>query len=365
MKLLMVLSDLNYGGAARQARMLALRLPGKIERQVCVLGRSGPWEKDIRAAAGCHAFNWKRLFDVRPCWRLRQLMRDFQPDVIHVWGLPALRWALLAAGRKRRPRIIVSRPFLGRDTHTQVGPLDRRLLGCADRVTASGAVEAARCRKIGVELERLTTIPPGVEIEAQGEPDRAAFLRELRIPINARLLMAAGPLEPSKGYLDAVWSFDIMRYLMDDLHLVLIGSGSAQARLAQFARDMESTSHVHFTGPRMDMPGLLGLADLVWAPGRERAGLNAPLEAMAAGKVVLGWRLPELAEIVLDGHTGILLPPGDKVALARQTSVLLDDVHRRRQLGESARQRVRTHFAADDVARRYAELYQQATTSPR
>ena len=82
---------------------------------------------------------------------------------------------------------------------------------------------------------------------------------------------------------------------------------------------MKATAQVHFLGLRSDVLALLPAADWLWVPSRVPAGLNATLEAMSAGRVVLASRLPDLAELVLDGTTGVLIPPGDKVAWARNS----------------------------------------------
>ncbi|MGE3803517.1 MAG: glycosyltransferase [Gemmataceae bacterium] len=368
MKVQVILASLEPGRAARQATLLARYLPETVDLRVCVLGGSGFGEEELRERAsrgnkpddtsGCLVLNWKRLFDFRPLWTLRQALRDERPDLVHVWGPACLRWSRLLGERKTPPRFVVSCPLLGRSSLAQVGPLERRLLRSADAVIAGGPAEAARCRKLGVPLDALATIPPGVEVVQPESISRAAFLKEQRLPAESKVVFFLGPFEPGKGCLEALWAFDIIRYARNDVHLFLLGGGSEFERMRQFVRSMGSMSHVHFLGPRSDVARLLPAADVVWVPSREPAGLNAALEAMSASRAVLATRLPDLAELIIDGSTGVLIAPGDKVAWARQTCALLVDDHRRSLLGEAAQQRVRSHFAADDVARRVAELYE-------
>jgi glycosyltransferase involved in cell wall biosynthesis len=150
---------------------------------------------------------------------------------------------------------------------------------------------------------------------------------------------------------------DILKNLADDLHLVLVGDGPDRTRLEQFARAIGVAGQVHFLGNQPDVAALLALAEVVWVPGRVDGSVNVALEAMAAGRPVVASDLPGLAEVVCDGETGFLVPPGDKVALARQTWGLLEDAGRRRRLGDAGRARVRQHFAAEDMVRRWAALY--------
>jgi glycosyltransferase involved in cell wall biosynthesis len=98
---------------------------------------------------------------------------------------------------------------------------------------------------------------------------------------------------------------------------------------------------------------------VVWVPSLAESGFNVALEAMALGRAVVASRLPGLAEIIGDGKSGLLANPGNKVDLARQTRLLLDEAGRRRQLGDAARRRVAEHFSSAALVRRYSELYQE------
>ncbi|HEV3258183.1 MAG TPA: glycosyltransferase, partial [Gemmataceae bacterium] len=91
-------------------------------------------------------------------------------------------------------------------------------------------------------------------------------------------------------------------------------------------------------------------------------GVNAALEAMAAGRAVVAARVTHLEEIVRDGETGFLFAPGDKVALARQVRVLLEDSGLRWRCGQAGHDRARAHFAATELVRRFSHLY--AALSP-
>jgi glycogen synthase len=98
-------------------------------------------------------------------------------------------------------------------------------------------------------------------------------------------------------------------------------------------------------------------SEVVWVPSLADGGARVALEAMAAGRPVVASRLPGLAEVVVEGETGFLVPPGDKIALARQTRRLLADAELRRRLGQAGRARIAQHFAARVAVERMAGLY--------
>jgi glycogen synthase len=178
------------------------------------------------------------------------------------------------------------------------------------------------------------------------------------------VVLGVGPLAPHKGFRDAIWAFDILRFLYDDLRLVLLGEGPGREALEHFARVADVARHVHFLGAVPSVGPWLERAEVVWVPSLRPAGVGAALEALAAGRPVVASDLPELREAVADGETGLLFKPGDKAALARQTRTLLDDASLRRRLGAGAREHARKHFAAAGMARQAARLYEAAAAVP-
>jgi glycosyltransferase involved in cell wall biosynthesis len=354
-KVLLVIPSLRYSGAAKQLTQLATGLRrDRFELRVVVLGRSGPWAEALQAAGvPVDILGWTRVIDLWALWRLRRLVHHFRPEVVHAWGTVALR-AVFQAGGRNGARLLVSDPIPPGERGAVPGRVDGWLLRQADGVIAAGPVEAERCRQFGVAAERVAVIPPGVATEEVGATGR----RCSGLPDTAHRIVAVGPLEPHKGFRDALWAMGMLRFLSLDIHLLLIGDGSDRARLERFARDTDVAGRVHFLGCQDAVAPLLGESHLAWIPSRADGGRNFALEAMAAGRPVIASCLPGLAEIVVEGETGCLIPPGDRVALARRTRELLMDVEQRRCLGEAGRRRVVEHFPVAGLVQRFASLYE-------
>jgi glycosyltransferase involved in cell wall biosynthesis len=358
MKVLFVIPSLEFGGAARQLVLLAAGLPAeRFACRVCVLGKAGPWADVLRGVGvEVEVFGWRHILDAGPLLGLRRMLHAFQPDVIHAWQLTALRTAtLLRSGT--RATFVVSWPFRLRHSGSRVSLADRLLLARCAAVTVPGAYEAERCRRLGLVADRLVVIAPGVEVDPAAAAPSTDIRSTLRLPASTRLIAGIGPLEPHKGFRDAVWALDILRGLYQDLHLLLIGDGPDRFRLEQFARAIECRPHLHFRGPQNDVAPQLAAAELIWVPDRVEVSVNAILEAMAAGRPVVASRLPGVAEVMAEGETGLLVPPGDKAALARQTRRLLDDPALRQWHGAAGRARAAEQFAAAGMVRRFADLY--------
>jgi glycosyltransferase involved in cell wall biosynthesis len=166
-----------------------------------------------------------------------------------------------------------------------------------------------------------------------------------------------GPLEPSKGFKEAVWGFHILASLYEELYLVVIGDGSDRVRMNRMAHSL-FPERVILLGARADCRNILARAEVVWVPSHVPRGFNVALEAMAAAKPVIASRVIGLNDIVVEGVTGGFMTPGDKVGLARQTRPLLEDAAKRIQWGEAGRRRVQEKFSVPSLARAYQDLYE-------
>ncbi len=343
-KVLFVIPNLDYSSLTAQVRTLLLALPAEqFQRRVCVLGRSGPWAQSLRqAGVAVDTPGSDRLFDLKPLVHLRHVVKEFAPDVLHLWGMTPLRSVFLSGFSGR---VIVS-PCPRHDAlRSHWRRLDGWLLRRAHRVLAFGEVEAERCRSHGVAADRLVLVRPAVKIEEKGTSQKERFI------------LCIGRLEAPKGFLDAIWAHDILRYVHPELRLVIAGGGPERERLRRFAAGLRSLEQVELLGDVPQVGPLLKQAELVWSPGRCETGTQVILEAMAAGKAVIASKFPRLAELVVEGETGFLVPAEDKAALARQTQLLLSDPSLRERMGEEGRRRVEEQYTPEALASACARLY--------
>jgi glycosyltransferase involved in cell wall biosynthesis len=317
--------------------------------RVGVLGTSAPWAESLRqAGVDIDVFGWTRLIDVEPFWTLRRLLKADRPDVVHAFGSTALRALKLCGLRGQR---VIGSDLLHRGGPAAGWGVDRWLLRGSGRVLAFGAAEARRYQQAGVHPEHIVQATPGVaECEDGGEA--------VGWPAG-RVLLCVGPMEVHKGFRDAVWAFDILHYLFDDLRLAFLGDGPDRDRVADFARAVGAASRVTFLGTRRSVGPYLRRAAVVWVPSRTAGGVCAALEAMAAQRPVVAARVPDLEEIVVEGETGYLVPPGDKAALARQTRMLLGEPALAERFGTAARQRALERFSAARMIAECAAVYRQ------
>jgi glycosyltransferase involved in cell wall biosynthesis len=200
-----------------------------------------------------------------------------------------------------------------------------------------------------LDPSRIQLIYNGVDAEGIASAPPAA----LGLPADALAIGFVGRLDPQKGadLLPEIW--ERIQSAVPRAHLVIAGAGSCEAEMR---RRLDGAPRVHWLGFRRDVPSILRALDLLIVPSRTEAFGLAAAEAMAAGVPVVATTAGGLPEVVVDGETGILVPPENPGAVADAVVSLANDADARRRLGAGARARVRRHFSLDAVLDGYESL---------
>ena len=275
--------------------------------------------------------------------------RRDRPDYVHshFWmsGLAAL-WAAgpldLPLAHTYHALGVVKRRHQGRSDTSPAPRLraERMLAGAVDRVVATTADEAFELVGQGAPLDRITVVPCGVDLEhfrPDGPVDR-------RHPGRRRVVVVARLVE-RKGIGNVIAALPAL----PDVELVVAGGPPAAMldddaearRFSAMAVAFGVADRVELRGavPREAMPALLRSADVVaCCPWYEPFGLVA-VEAMACGVPVVASAVGGLAESVVDGVTGIHVPPRQPRRIAEALALTLDDEGRRRSMGAAGLRR--------------------------
>jgi len=225
-----------------------------------------------------------------------------------------------------------------------------------DRLIAVSQAQRATYERIGVAAERFSTVPNGVRSRGPG-PGRDEARRRLDLAPEQPVLMSVGRLTVMKGQRYLIDALPPLLERFPDLAVVLIGDGHLRDSLTRQAATLGVDHAVRLVGHRPDARQLLDAADIFVLPSRHEGMPLAALEAMDAGLPVIGTRVIGTAEVVLDGETGVLVPPADADALGAALAQLLADPQRRRRYAVAGRRRFAERFTSARMATATAAVY--------
>ena len=297
--------------------------------------------------------------------RLAPAIAAARPDAVLIssGGFPPTSLTLgflMAARLARAPRVVLAvhnEPNLGGGLRAVWrgwrGRLARALSDELVSVSADcSAKVAAACGG------SVRTIPNGATPRPAGEAP-GALRAELGVPAGVPLIGAIGNLEARKGFRTLLEAFRLVAAKRADARLVVVGAPAEPAEefaLRALAADPALSGRVALAGYRPRAWRYAAAFDIVAVPSlrSESFGLAA-LDGMLAGKPVVAARVGGLPEVVADGETGLLVPPGDPEALAAALERLLADPGLAQRLGEAGRARAAERFSAARMAAAYRE----------
>src|SRR5213078_762420 len=143
----------------------------------------------------------------------------------------------------------------------------------------------------------------------------------------------------------------------------LEGGGAFRTELEREAEREGAAGRVLFTGYREDAPALIARFDVLALPSTIEGLPLVILEAMARGRPVVATPVGGTPELVVDGETGLLVPPRDPAALAAALQRVLEDRDLADRLGEAGRRRVSERFTLEGMTRRMLELYDEVAAA--
>jgi glycosyltransferase involved in cell wall biosynthesis len=358
----MKVAHLLIGGDVAGGQLVALQLARALRARgddaLFVTPARGAFTK-LAEAEGFRArrADVARLHRVRGMLALSQLLHDEHVDLLHTHTLAAANTHGRLAAQLARVRVVshlhIENSFRAATRPLLRGADNRTARRCKALIAVSEDTRRAYERQ-GYP-RRIEVIYNGVEL---GGRARSGLRAELGIPDGAPLVGEIGRLCDVKG------QKELIQALADvpTARVVLVGAdveqnGDFRQELERTAERLGVRDRVVFTGPREDARDVLAEVDVVALPSWTEGLPLVVLEAMAQRRPVVATPVGGTPEVVVDGETGVLVPPRDPGALAAALRRLLDDADLRRRMGDAGYERVREHFSEETMARRVLAVY--------
>ena len=278
-----------------------------------------------------HAWHTHGKIDPQTLFKLCRLIRDERVDVINTHLTTASWQGALAAKICGVPSVAV------------VHATDRKTwFQHADYLIAvSGGVKNALIEQ-GIAPEKIDVLYHGIDLEQYVAPlSMAQAKARLGLPEGALTVGVVASLIPRKGHR---FLLEALKNMEAPVHAIFAGEGELDAELRGQVLEMGLEKRVHFLGFRRDVPEIVCALDAFVLPSLKEGLSIAVMEAMALEKPVICSAIAGLPEVVHDGQTGFLVPPGDSAALQNALERLFADADLRAQLGRNARRFLEEHF---------------------
>ena len=356
-KLLIVITLAEIGGAQTCVAQLLPALLREYDVTVATHG-DGPLRAAIHesGARSVELVQLRRqigLRDVAALLELVRLIRSLRPVIVHTHSSKAGILGRLAAWICRTPVVLFTAH--GWAFKAEPGLKSRVYLAAdrwASRITSTVICVSETERRAGLaartcRADRTVVIHNGV--------DAGVFRADARSGNPSLLLLTVGRLQAPKDYATLVAALARLRDL--SVRTQIVGDGPDRPVVTAALRDAGLDESVELLGDRDEVASLLAAADCFVLASRSEGLPLSVLEAMAAGLPVVASDVGGVHELVADGVTGSLVPPGDPAALADALRELLRDPARRLQLGAAGRARVLADFTVERFQEAHLELY--------
>lgn len=366
----LLLTQPTTGGAGLQVWQLATMIDGERFRVTVGSPQTG-WLRSRLLAQGVDHRRIEFVRQVRPVhdlWSflaILRLIRKERPEIIHAHSSKAGILGRAAGALCRVPAIVYTPHGFAFNQANGWSKrlylwLERAFARFADRIICVSDSERAGALENHVaRSEKLVVIRNGVEIPSDTHPSGGTLRGMLGVGPATRIVAMVSRLRRPKLPEDLLHAAAIVAGRSDrgDVCFVFIGGGPLEESTRDLARRLGLEDHVVFLGERQDVPDLMPDIDVVILASAAEGMPYSILEAMAAGKPVIGSMVPGLADLILEGETGFSYTPGDPAELAGVLLPLLDDQGLRRRLGEEGRRMVVGNFTADRMVREAQDLY--------
>ncbi|HEY0075926.1 MAG TPA: glycosyltransferase [Abditibacteriaceae bacterium] len=360
-RVMQVTWSLVAGGAEIYALTIASRLDkSRFSPRMCAIDQGGAIEGEVQKH-GLPYFIMHRQagIDWRLFGRMHRLLRRQQVKVLQTHHFNQLFYC--APGAKLLGiRIFHTEHDVELAKKPRLRVALRLLSHCCEKMIAIGEEIAQMYRDLGIAEDKIEIIRAGVELSDFHE-SREEARRELGIEENARVAVIVARLFPEKNHRLLLDAFAKAAQNHPDFHLLIAGEGTETEAIRAQIEALNLGAQVQMLGVRRDVPRLLAAAD-VFVLSSDREGLPiAILEAMAAARPIVATSVGNVPDVVRDGVSGRLVPPGDKEALAEAIEELLSDATRTKELGQNAREIARDYDVRHMIAR-YETLFTEEVT---
>ena len=360
-KLLLVLSDCNIGGAGRQMlNYLSHCNRNRFDVTVALPEHSLLANKVESLGFPTVSCGKETSFSLTSVFSYYRLIKKQKPHILHANASLSARIAAFLAGVPirlyTRHCVYPIPPLFQKKLPRLAMRLITNLLSTS--VIAVAEEAANNLYSMGVSQKKVTVIVNGVDPMQKDLSNRQTVRSRYQIKPNETLAVICGRIEPDKGIRTLIEAAAILVKQNQPIKILIVGTGSEEQALKHLTQTLALSEYVYFCGFVENVSPYLSAADLYvnCSVGTEATSL-AIAEAMSVSLPIIATRYGGNTAMVKDGKNGILVPPNDPNSLAGALLVMTDE-NRRLSFGKSSYEIYASNFSAETMARSNEALYQ-------
>lgn len=357
--ILYLIDNLKLGGAQKIVLTLSEGLdPNKYRIYTISMGERGPFYEKFKERG-----QYIESLDITSFWKLYRLFKILafakknEVTLIHSFLFYSNFFGRIIGKAGRVPLIICSERATGVWKNRLFRLVEALVKGFADYYTAvSEATKRFMVEKEGIPCEKVVTLYNGVDIR-ETATDVSRLKLDLGIPPGSKVIGTVGRLADQKGYEYLIKAFKLVNERHKEAVLVIVGGGPLEKSLKDEAVKCSLNDKIVFTGPHKDPSLLMDAMDIYVISSWFEGMSNSLLEAMAKGLPVVATDIDGNREVVVDGETGLLVPPRDEYAIAEALNNLLSGPSVMKAMGLAGKKRIEDRFTTRKMLYNYNDFY--------
>src|SRR5436309_7221345 len=297
----------------------------------------------------------KRRQSPRYAWKLAKLVRQSQFDLVHAHMYASALASAYALLGTSIPLVITEHSQANWRSHYACRCSQWSYSQARHVIAVSREIRRRLIEQEGVPSDHVSVImnalPPASEQRKNIQPDLPAALR------TGLLVGVAARLQPEKGvayFLEA--AAHVLQFL-PEVHFLVMGDGPQRKELQAYVEQLGVQERVHFLGFRLDARAIIGLLNVLVVPSLSEGTPLVTLEAMSAGVPVVASAVGGIPEQVRHQSEGILVPPGNALALSEAILRLLHHPTLMQRLGQAGQQRAAAQFRLETMVQQTEDIY--------
>ena len=359
MRLFQVDAGKEWRGGQRQSLLLAKEIQKKgFPIEFVVQPNSPLHEKVLEADLPVTPIKIRNEFDLAAALRLAKVMKRKACVLVHFHDARSLAAGSYAASLAKVPLRVISRRV---DFALKKNPFSQRKYkkDIDSIIAVSHGVKKVLIAS-GIDSRVIDVVPDGIDFSPPENLKKSDYLRkELSFASNDYLVGIVAHLADHKGHKYLIDATKILKDKAPKIKIIIVGEGPLLMELTRQAREIHVEDKVFFLGFREDVPKILASLDLFVLSSYLEGMGSSIMDAMAHKLPVVATNVGGIPEVVIDGKTGLLVPPRRPEVLAEAILKLYRDPSLSSQFGQRGNEVVHQKFSTESMANKILGIYER------